>query len=168
MHFGFSMYSFSPSRDVLKIVSPLDGGMYLGVGVSFFCVLLAYLWYFQAKLRVPLRAMFPWELCRIVLGILVAVALFLYSGGSITLDAPAGTAVIRTSTFGYPHTYRYPLVSVMGASVVSADQSDALRLVFKGGADLQLTAYNQMRGKGEAASAINQFLQQHGGRGTPY
>ena len=51
----------------------------------------------------------------------------------------------------------------MGSYVGSSEQSDALRVSLNGGTALQLTPFNQMEGKGQAAFAINQFLQEHGG-----
>ena len=100
--------------------------------------------------------------------IFVAVTLGAASNGSVVLNAAQGTAVVHMGTFGYPQTYRLPLSSAMGAYVSSSEQSDALRVSFNGGTALQLTPFNQMEGKGQAAFAINQFLREHGGTGSAY
>ncbi|WP_158823855.1 hypothetical protein [Granulicella sp. S156] len=157
MHFGRSIYCINPSHDVLLVISPIDALMTCGIVFGAVLIMFFFLLY-QARAKVV-----------IPVGLLLAVILAgAASNGTIELDAVRGTAVIHTVLFCYPQTYRYPLSSVMGASVAIGDQNDALRLVFQGGGDLQLTPYNQMGGKGQAAFAINQFLQEHGGRGSPY
>jgi hypothetical protein len=157
MHFGTHMYSVLSLDGVLTVVSPYDLPMVSGWAVCAFIVFVAF-YFMHAKLR---------SFVLVSLILLAALGL-VTANGTIVLDAVHGTAVVHTVTFFYPHTYRYPLSSVSGASVASSDQSDALRLIFQGGSDVQLTPYDQMGGKGEAAFAINQFLREHGGTGSPY
>lgn len=156
MPFGRSIYCVAPSHDLLTVVSPIDAVMTAGIVVIGVAALF-FLFLYQARPRYLV------SVAVLVVLILVGAA----SHGRIVLDAVRGTAEVHTVFFGYPESYHYPLSAVMGASVASSQQSDALRLVFQGGSDLQLTPYNQMGGKGEAAYAINQFLQEHGGKGTP-
>ena len=102
----------------------------------------------------------------IPVGLIFAVIAFaVSSNGSITLNARQGTATVHIVSFGYPKTYRYPLASIRSAYVGSSDQSDAMRLMLNAGSELQLTPYNDISGKSEAALATNQFLRAHGGTG---
>jgi len=157
MHFGRSIYCINQSHDVLQVISPIDALMTCGIIVFALLIMFFFLLY-QARAKVV-----------IPVGVLLAVVLAgAASNGTIVLDAVHGAAVVHTVFFCYSQTYRYPLSSVSGAYVGSADQTDALRLVLNGGAELQLTPYNQMGGKGQAAFAINQFLREHGGTGSPY
>lgn len=157
MHFGHSLYCIHPSHDVLTVISPIDIFMMIGIAV-----VAAFLMGLFFVLHSRSKVVFP------VFLLIAVITVGAASNGTITLDAVHGTAVMHSVFFGYPQTFRYPLSSVVGASVASSDESDALRLLFSGGSDYQLTPYNQMRGKGEAAFAINQFLREHDGTGSPY
>ena len=157
MHFGRSIYCVNPSHDLLNVISPIDLLMTSAIVVATLVTMFFFVLY-RARPRYFISV-----------GLLISVVLVgAASNGSIILDAVHGTAVVHMVSFGYPQTYSYPLSAVMGASVASSEQSDALRLVFQGGSSLQLTPYNQMGGKGQAAFAINQFLREHGGAGSPY
>ena len=70
----------------------------------------------------------------------------------------------RTLFFRPTHEV-YDLAALQGAMIGQSQQSDALRLVFSNGSDIQLTPFNQMDGKNTAAATINQFVQKHGGAG---
>lgn len=156
MHFGFSIYSVTPSYNVLRVVSPIDGLMMIGMGIAvIFCAALFTFIQVRAKVAVP------------VFLLIALLTVGAASNGTVTLDAVHNTAEVHTVFFGYPKTYRYPLSSVTGAYVGSADQTDALRLMLRGGSELQLTPFNQMRGKSQAAFAINQFVGEHNGAGSP-
>jgi uncharacterized membrane protein len=157
MHFGRSIYCVTPSHDVLTVISPIDDLMTCGI-IVLAVLIMFFFFLYQARAKVV-----------IPVGLLLAVIFAgAASNGTIVLDAVHGIAVVHTVFFFYPQTYRYPLSSVISASVAIGDQNDALRLAFQGGSDLQLTPYNQMGGKGQAAFAINQFLREHGGTGSPY
>lgn len=156
MHFGHSIYWLSPSQDVLLVISPIDAPMVIGL-----FVVILFLLFFALVYRARLRYVVAVSL--LMCGLLAGAS----SNGTIRLDPAQNSAEVHTVFFGFPKTYRYPLSLVSGAYVGASDQSSALRLVLNGGAELQLTPFNQMGGKTTAAFTINQFLQQHGGKGSP-
>jgi hypothetical protein len=111
------------------------------------------------------KSLAPW----IWLGLANLVVIGLVSSNAtVVLDGNQGKVYITRVLFYYPTREVYDLAALQGASVNDSDQSDALRLVFSNGTDLQLTPYNQMGGKNQAAAAINAFVQKHGGTGVEY
>ena len=92
----------------------------------------------------------------------------LYNPSSIILDANKNTATISTMMFFVPHHQSFELSQVQGAMIATVDGAEALRIVFVGGQAFQLTAYQATGGTDLAANAINEFLRQHGGIGSPY
>jgi hypothetical protein len=156
MLFGRSIYFFT-SGDVLTVISPIDSVFNIGALVAF--LIVASVLFATGKGR-TWNALF-W--------LLIAVCTFgvISAHFNVVLDGAKGKAYVTTVLFFHPTHYEYPLTDIQGASVGESDQTDALRLVFNGGSSLQLSPFNQMRGKGEAAFAINQFIQQHGGAGAP-
>ena len=157
MHFGRALYSIS-SGDILTVISPID---YLFCGFWLLCsllvgVLLSY------KYGTTKRAPWIWN----ALGTLVVLSV-VSANATVTLDGHQGKVYITRVLFFYPTRNVYDLAGLQGATVGSSEQTDALRLVFSNGIQLQLTPFNQMSGKSEAATAINQFVQQHGGAGLP-
>jgi hypothetical protein len=158
MHFGRSIYFFFTSGDVLTVISPIDSTFIIIVLVSSFVTA----WVFVGTGRGRKIAPWVWNFLIMTLVLSVTTAHF-----KVVLDGARGKAYVTTVLFFRPTHYEYPLSDIQGASVGESDQADALRLVFNGGSSLQLSPYNQMRGKGEAAFAINQFIQQHGGAGAP-
>ena len=157
MHFGRHLYSVVSSDGALTVISPVDLLMFCGWAVITIFVLGAFILMHAKPRSFSLVAL-----------LMLAILSFISSHGSIVFDGARGVVHVKIVTFFWPKHYDYPLASVMGASIASSEQSDALRLVFNGGSDLQLTPYNQMGGKGEAAYAINQYIRQHGGPGIPF
>ena len=155
MHFGTKMYSYLSPGDVLTVVSPISvWWLGLVLAVSVFLLLVS----IDASRK-----------NQVLLGLLMlAIMGLVTSNATVVLDGAKHTASVRTVIFFYPTTRHYPLSSILGARIDTSDKSDAVNLVLDGGVGLQLTPYNQMSGKGQVAFAINQFLQQHGGRGSPY
>jgi hypothetical protein len=151
------MYSFTTPDGALTIVSPSDLTMAWIWAASTIFVIGAFL-LMHAKTR---------SLVLVSL-LMLAILAFITSNASVVLDAAHGKAYVRTVDFFYPRIQEYSFSSVMGADVATSENSDAVRLVFNSGSDLQLTFYNQMGGKREAAFAINQYIRQHGGQGLPY
>jgi hypothetical protein len=155
MHFGRALYSLS-SGDILTIISPID---YLLCGFWLLCslitgVLLSY------KYGATKPAPWIWNALT-TLAVLSVVS----ANATVTLDGHQRKVYITRVLFFYPTRAVYDLAGLQGASIGDSDQSDALRLVFSNGTELQLTPFNQMGGKNQAAASINQFVEQHGGTG---
>jgi hypothetical protein len=151
------------SDNVLTVTSPVSWlAMVLAVGSPLLFLLLR-------KLELAMQPGKP--VSKAWIGIQLIATLFFLgfvaSPARMTLDAGAGTVRVHKMLFFVPRLTTFPLRDVQGATVATSDQADALRLVFAGGSSLQMTPYNQMTGKGEAADAINQFLRAHGGTGLP-
>jgi hypothetical protein len=155
MHFGRALYTIS-SGDILTVISPID---YLFCGFVLLCSLIvgALLSY---KYGVAKPAPWIWN----ALGTLLVLSV-VTANATVRLDGRQGKVYITRVLFFYPTRNVYDLAGLQGATIGSSEQSDALRLVFSNGTQLQLTPFNQMNGKNLAAAAINQFVQQHGGTG---
>lgn len=151
MHFGREIYCIS-SGDVLTVISPID---YLLCGFWVLCSLLtgALLSY---KYGVTKPAPWIWNALA-----LLAVLSVTSANATVTLDGHQGKVFITRVLFFYPTRNVYDLAGLQAASIGDSDQSNALRLVFSNGSELQLTPFNQMGGKNLAAASINQFIQQH-------
>lgn len=153
MHFGRDLYSIS-SGDVLTVISPIN---YLLCGFWLLCSLItgALLSY---KYGVTKPAPWIWN------GLATLAVLSVTSASAtVTLDAHQGKVFITRVLFFYPTHNVYDLAGLQEATIGDSQQSNALRLVFSNGSELQLTPFNQMGGKGQAAASINQFIEQHGG-----
>jgi hypothetical protein len=155
MHFGHALYAIS-SGDILTVISPID---YLLCGFWLLCsfitgILLSY------KYGATKPAPWIWN----ALGTL-AVLSVVSANATVTLDGHQGKVYITRVLFFYPTRNVYDLAALQGAALGDSEQSDALRLVFSNGTEVQLTPFNQMGGKNQAATSINQFVQQHGGTG---
>jgi hypothetical protein len=157
MHFGRTFYSIL-SGDILTVICPIDYRFCLACIV--FSALLG--WLLTIKYH---RSPAPW----IWLGLanLVIIGL-ISSSATVVLDAKQRKVDVTRVLFFYPVHKVYDLAGLQGAAVHDSDESDALRLVFSNGTDIQLTPYTQMGGKNQAAAAINAFVQQHGGQGVEY
>ena len=158
MHFGRSIYFSFTSGDVLTVISPIDSTFTILVLVFSFIVACIFVGTGQG------RKISPWVWNFLIVTLVLSVTT---SHFEVVLDGARGKVYVTTVLFFRPTHYEYPLAEIQGASVGESDQADALRLVFNGGSSLQLSPYNQMGGKGEAAFAINQFIQKHGGAGSP-
>jgi hypothetical protein len=157
MLFGRSIYSFT-SGNMLTVISPIDTTFIIIMLVVLFFIVCVFLGTGKS------RKIAPWVWAFLIMTPILGVTT---SHFEVVLDGARGKVYVTTVLFFHPTHYEYPLTDIQGASVGESDQADALRLVFNGGSSLQLSPYNQMRGKGEAAFAINQFIQQHGGAGAP-
>ena len=104
----------------------------------------------------------------LITGCLIFILSALYNPCSIVLDADKHTATIDMMMFFIPRHQSFDLSQIQGAMVATADGTDALRIVFMGGRSFQLTAYQATGGTDEAANAINEFLREPGGVGSPY
>ena len=155
MHFGRALYSIS-SGDMLTVISPID---YLFCGFVLLCSLIVGL-LLSYKYGATKPAPWIWN----ALGTLVILSV-VSSNATVRLDGHEGKVYITRVLFFYPTRNVYDLAGLQGATIGEADQTDALRLVFSNGTLLQLTPFNQMGGKNQAAASINQFVQQHGGTG---
>lgn len=158
MHFGRSIYYFFTSGNVLTVISPIDS-VFSTLALVFFLII--------ALIQVAIgkgRKISFWVCTILVFTLVLSVTTAHFK---VVLDGAKGKVYVTTVLFFRPTHYEYPLADLQGASIGESEQSDALRLVFNGGSSLQLSPYNQMKGKGEAAFAINQFIQQHGGAGLP-
>jgi hypothetical protein len=157
MFFGRSIYSFT-SGDMLTVISPIDSVFTIIVLVLFLIIACIFVGTGQG------RKISPWVWSLLIMTLILSVTTAHFK---VVLDGAKHKVYVTTVLFFRPTHYEYPLADVQGASIGESEQADALRLVFNGGSSLQLTPYNQMKGKGEAAFAINQFIQQHGGAGAP-
>jgi hypothetical protein len=155
MHFGRALYTFS-SGDILTVIAPID---YLFCGFVLLCSLIICVLN-SYKFGVTK----PWPWIWTTLGTLLVLGL-VSSNATVTLNGYQGKVYITRVLFFYPTHDVYDLAGLQGATIGSSDQSDALRLAFSNGTQLQLTPFNQMGGKNQAAASINQFVQQHGGTG---
>ena len=159
IHFGRSIYFFFPSGDVLTVISPIDTTFIIIMFVVFLILVCVIVGTGKG------RKIAPWVWTFLIMTPILSVTT---SHFEVVLDGARGKVYVTTVLFFRPTHYEYPLAEIQGASIGESEQADALRLVFNGGSSLQLSPYNQMRGKGEAVFAINQFIQKHGGAGSPY
>ena len=157
MPFGRSIYSFT-SGNMLTVISPIDSVFTIVVLVFFLIIVCIFVGTGRG------RKISPWVWSFLIMTLVLSVTTAHFK---VVLDGAKGKVYVTTVLFFRPTHYEYPLADLQGASIGESEQSDALRLVFNGGSSLQLSPYNQMKGKGEAAFAINQFIQQHGGAGLP-
>lgn len=155
MHFGRALYSIS-SGDILTVIAPID---YLLCGFLLLCSLITGA-LLSIKYGVTKPAPWIWN----ALGTLVVLSV-VSAHATVTLDGHQGKIYITRVLFFYPTREVYDLAGLQGATIGDSEQSDALRLVFNNGSEVQLTPFNQMGGKNQAAASINQFIQQHGGIG---
>jgi len=139
------------------VISPIDSIFTIIVFVCFF--ILACI--FVGTGRGLKLATWAWTILILTFVLSVTTSHF-----KVVLDGAKGKVYVTTVLFFRPTHYEYQLTDLQAATVGESEQADALRLVFNGGSSLQLSPYNQMRGKGQAAFAINRFLQQHGGTGS--
>ncbi|HTF45760.1 MAG TPA: hypothetical protein VK641_17770 [Terriglobales bacterium] len=92
----------------------------------------------------------------------------IFTPARVVLDAQHGSASISRMMFFIPHHQTLPLSEIQGSMVKTSEQSNALVLILSDGHAVQLTPFDQVRGADEAAAAINRFLRDHGGTGSPY
>jgi hypothetical protein len=156
MHFGRALYSIS-SGDILTVIAPID---YLFCGFWLLCSVLTGA-LLSLKYGVTKPAPWIWNALA-TLAVLSVVS----AHATVTLDGHQGEVYITRVLFFYPTRDVYDLAGLQGATIGDSDQSNALRLVFNNGTELQLTPFNQMGGKNQAAASINQFVQRHGGTGA--
>ncbi len=156
MHFGRALYSIT-SGDILTIISPID---YLFCGFWLLCSLLVGV-LLSFKYGATKPAPWIWN----ALATLVVLSI-VSANATVTLDGHQGKVYITRVLFFYPTRDVYDLAGLQGATIGDSEQSNALRLVFSNGNELQLTPFNQMGGKNQAAASINQFIQQHSGTGA--